>query len=403
MTKVYHVVEEHRLLDDSLRPVWMLLFYNGFHTKMYRSTKEELVLYITGFIFTIFVILMLLVYMAHLIIQLLFFGNGIIVLHKVMILYRIVSSSSAAFFLCYHFIYQQEIFQFLKHWEEIEARYLTHFDGTKKKLKIIMYGVYLPMLVFAPITTFNWNLKDPRHVVFFSIYPIFDSWNIYLFPSISAFIAYFTQLHYFVGEIVPALFFYHVGCVIVDLKRELQDNDFNSRLPDRILISSLYLQFRNEKPFRQIWEKYETILQCVGQGNKLFQSVILCHQFSGFAFLSIGVYAITVVPDRSLSFSFMATTIMVMLRFIGVNWLMSHPYLSCGELETAVTDLLSKKWDSLAEEDRQFFTAFQERLSNANMAAIPFNLYTITPYNLLSVLSLIITYAIVLFQSHVPT
>ena len=405
LTKVDRITGENILLDDTLRPVWKFVFYNGILADSFPQKTQKWPFYVTRFTVTVLIVLLLLVYTIFLLIQLLFsFSLELIVLDKVMITYSFTLLSSGVFCQYYYLRRQKELFQFLNDWKEIETQYLTNCNDTKKKIVIIAYGVYLILLISIAIVTFYWNLTDPHFQIFYSSYlSISESCNIHFIGLTAASSLYYAQLYNLLGEIVPALFFYHVGCVIEGLQIEFQDIAFNSGVSDRALVSNLHIQFRNERPFRRIWTKYETIFHFVKRGNQLFQSVILCHDFTGFMFICLGIYSGFKVSDWSLSVSFFAIVCLIMLRAIGVNWLTSYPYLSREQFETAIANFLNLKWDSLLDEDRQFLVSFQERLNNENLAAQPFNLYTINPSNLLSMLSIIATYVIVLLQINVST
>ena len=166
-------------------------------------------------------------------------------------------------------------------------------------------------------------------------------------------------------------------------------------------MSNVYVQFRNERPYHRIWTRYEKVLKCVKRGNTIFQSSVLCLHFSYFTFTCLGIfYLLKLYKDSGLFllFSFVAITSLMILRTIMTNSLMSHPYLCREQLKVTVADVMSYKWDSLSDEDRQYLAAFHERLGNENLAAMPFHLYTVCPSNLLSILSLIVTYVVVLLQ-----
>jgi len=80
-----------------------------------------------------------------------------------------------------------------------------------------------------------------------------------------------------------------------------------------------------------------------------------------------------------------------------INRLLSHLYLSFGKLQKAIAGLLSEEWYLLSDEDRQLLVSFQFRLDKYGLATCPFNLFTFKPTNLLTILSLIVTYDIGVF------
>ena len=77
---------------------------------------------------------------------------------------------------------------------------------------------------------------------------------------------------------------------------------------------------------------------------------------------------------------------------------MSRPTLAQEELKSSLVALLSQKWQLLCVDERSVLVAFQARLDSLKLAASPFNLYNVKPSNILSMVSLVITYVIVLIQ-----
>ena len=68
------------------------------------------------------------------------------------------------------------------------------------------------------------------------------------------------------------------------------------------------------------------------------------------------------------------------------------------ELKTSLATLPSQKWQLLCEDNRSVLVAFQARLDSLKLAASPLNLYNVKPSNILSMVSLVITYVIVFIQ-----
>ena len=97
---------------------------------------------------------------------------------------------------------------------------------------------------------------------------------------------------------------------------------------------------------------------------------------------------------------FSMTRLTEVMQYVLMNRLMSHPSLAQEELKTSLATLLSQKWALLCEDDRSLLVAFHTRLDSVKLAASPFNLYNVKPSNILSMVSLVVTYVIVLIQFH---
>ena len=95
---------------------------------------------------------------------------------------------------------------------------------------------------------------------------------------------------------------------------------------------------------------------------------------------------------------FSMTRLTEVMQYVLMNRLMSHLTLAQEDLKTSLAALLSQNWQLLCEDDRKLLVAFHTRFDNGKLAASPFNLYNVKPSNILSMLSLIVTYVIVIIQ-----
>ncbi len=87
------------------------------------------------------------------------------------------------------------------------------------------------------------------------------------------------------------------------------------------------------------------------------------------------------------------------LRFITTILLCSRLYAAGEHLQSNICRFLAVTWFRLKPDERQFFTAFLVRVQDDGIVASPLGLYPIRPSILLALLSLMVTYLIVLLQS----
>lgn len=87
------------------------------------------------------------------------------------------------------------------------------------------------------------------------------------------------------------------------------------------------------------------------------------------------------------------------LRFTTTILLCSRLYTSGEYLQSRISRFLALTWFHLQPSERQFFTAFLVRVQDRGTVASPLGLYPIRPSILLALLSLLVTYLIVLLQS----
>ena len=161
------------------------------------------------------------------------------------------------------------------------------------------------------------------------------------------------------------------------------------------------LHLRSENPYHLIWDKYESIRQLLNRANKLFGIFIVTNQL---CYICIGCLCLYWIlgperPDSVFRLCGVYVLISTAARTIGGNWLLSHLYLSCCELKNSIVGILNKKWQLLSHEHRDVLSFFFICLDRRNLVVCPLNLYNVDPTNLPSLLTLLISYVIVLQQT----
>ena len=414
-TEVKPVAEERVLMDESFRPLWMFIRYNGILPDFLDHENVNRLFFIARFLVTSFIAGTILIYTAFELFEL------VVEIPKTndktktvfVLLYFLFGLFGL---ICLHqcVLYQKEFVQFFKDWKNFEIQSLEYFHGIKNRKRIkVLYFVYAMILAKILLIGFFWNLMQPNIPAFLSHSSFLrNKLGIPLLIFITVIFAYFSHVFSFLGEITPTVFYYHAGCIIEDLDRGLKhiseevyfksldlkqsDTSFDATL----IISNLNLQFQTVRPFRNVWEKYETIFDWVQRANKLFAILILSGYSAVFIFSATSIYMAlkNLTESYMLALGFFSLFICSCLRTLFMNRLMSHLVISCGKLKSTVAELLSRKWTLLSEEDRLLLASFRSRLDTEVLAASPFDLYSVNPSNLLTMLSLIVTYTIVLLQ-----
>ena len=383
------------LLDDMLRPMWRLMRYSGFNHGFISPNEENKVFNIIRWVLTALVVFLVLNISVFQLTQLAIEfpkRNHIaeISLNAVMS----ITCMMAIIFLHQFYTQHNQFVHFFNEWKMVE----TSFTDCSNRIRTVriaksMTALFFLLTISCPFVIFFFNLMYPNSSIYFSYYVIFPDMFSYFPNSIYAVSFYFVLMLLFLSEIVSSFVFYQAGCMIENLKQELQSylaphqNDSN-------------VQTENENPYTFIWKKYESIQRWVNRANQLFGCIIIANQFCFISIACLSIYLTITSPKYGLSrYPYIAGVVFAALRTVGLNWLFSHLYLSCGKLKSAVADSLSEKWHLLTKEQRDLLTSFLIRLDAGNLAACPLNLYTIDPTNLLSLLTLHISYVIVLLES----
>ena len=394
------------LLDDSLRPFRMLLRFSGLHPDCCGQQQRNWLFRSVRFIVTFLAVLLVSTNCLSLIHSLyssfnLFEDNG-------KALYTMSAMSLGLHFMYRYMKYEDEFRQFYSDWREIEMNVFNDASVAKKrKINKLLYIYFFGKLFTVPLTVYFLYLW----VDFPSFCRIFDpsfskAMTIYLYAFITAITFYFYRIYMTLGEVVPAVFFYHVGCVVEAFQKQLEETLFSSEMSsndsdviiDNAVNSNSHVKFRNVNTFQYVWKKYETVYDFVNRANQLISASILCIDISAFVLMSTGIFNVLQDVQIVEKLVFSVVRLIEILQFILLNRLMSHPSLAQEELKTSLATLLSQKWQLLCEDDRNLLVAFHTRLDSVKLAASPFNLYQVKPSNILSMLSLIVTYVIVLIQ-----
>ena len=419
MSRVLPVTDGRVLLEDSLRPVLMFLRCNGLVTDFLTPNREHRALYIARCIFTGLIVSIVWSHFA-------FLSTQIVVTHlfeddKVFLVsftcMMALNGSTPVLTQYIFFVHGKKFQQFFESWKRVEMQSSGHCKGINPE-KItrslnMLKGFYLFILIGQPFSISYVHMISPNKPFFLSYYPFFcDRFNSYFLSFIHAMLWYYSFLYLLLGDILFTIFFYHAGCVIEDLISQVQhisEPFFSKSLIFResgIFIESAVKcnvndKYRKGRHFRRIWKRYETVTKWVNRANELFGALILWNQLVNFITLLISCYLsvkmLKMLP--LLTLSTVTAAIVVSFKTVLINRFTSHLYLSRGKLQRVIAGLLSDEWYLLPHEDRQLLVSFQARLNNEDLAACPMNLFTINPTNLLTTLSLIVTYMVVIFQT----
>ena len=377
------------LLEDNLRPIWTFLRYNGFLPDFLRQRYENGAFHIARCVFTSLVLLFMICDLAFKLRQLFFVDWTNDLPHFAFTVVFLLHQLNG-FLVSYQFLmHGREFRQFFQDWKKVEMDYGNHFTAAKKKT-IKSALIFNLLLGTQTLIGFFWSYTTPDAPMFVTSLPFANSaLDILLLSLVSFATFYYTWMNRQLGEAVASIFFYHAGCVIEGLERELRD-----------LSDNLVYRSNAQQPHR-IWQRYENVYRLVGGANRLFQAVILAHYFVSFSSISTAVFFSIKMYDEKPSLVLGITVCLAafIMQCCLINRLLSHLYLSQRRLRDAVAVLLCRKWYLLPKETRLFLISFQDRLDKDRVAAAPFALFTVNPTNLSGLLSLCVTYAVVLLQS----
>ena len=281
--------------------------------------------------------------------------------------------------------HRRQIWVLFDQWKTLESD-LKCFNGSRIKSAMrTQYSVHFCNVFFGVVSLSIWNVMEPDFPCFFSHYcvlsDIFGLYPLVLVQSVSVF---FSLLwHTSMTELLPSTFFFHAGCAVENLRLEWETRT------------------RNGASVQRIWTLYGTIFRLVDRANDLFGSAMVISDANILVMMCILTFLTVKYWWAGSNLYLLVSTLLVimLLRKLWMNSLTWHLTACCQKLRRSVTDRLGVNWYWLAQEDRDFILSFFSVLQDGEMVIRPLNLYSITPGNLLSMLTLVATYIVLLFES----
>ena len=404
------MAEDRVLLEDSLRPVQMIVRCNGVLFNFLTPNTEHCLLYWARFCFTSLIMLSVSAIVAFQFIETAvtsYTDNTATDLFTNCLIFLMGSLSVTIQYLL--FVGATQFQQFFECWQRIEMSWPDYFNGSKAKKNVqslnIIRFIALIILIERPVAIIIYHLSFPSHPFFLSYYSFFhDRFNSYFITFIHAAIEYFMSFYWLLAEILFTTFYHHAGCAIEDLVSQVRHTSqlFFSRTliygECRVVIGSEV--YYNVTTFRQIWQRYETIVHWVNRANKLFGVFVLATQLISFISVIVDIYMgfllFKTVPLRVVTF--LAVCILYGVQIVLIIRVLSRFRSSFVQLQSVIAGLLSDEWYLLSDEDRQLLLSFLGRLNHQDLVACSMNLFTIHPISLLKILFIIFTYMVTVFQ-----
>lgn len=300
-----------------------------------------------------------------------------------------------------YFIRRNEYLSFFNLWKCRLESQMSSSSVPKTNLKlacIIIYTGYFVsflglMLNFAWIIFFAHEAKVEKPILLLD-YPILV--KTFSVPALFFFtvLAFCIPVCFFftMGDVVPSFVYHHAAGIAQMLESDIQ------RLSSSTSSSS------NEVEIQRIWTLYDALCHLVSKADRLFGSLMVLHQ--GVSFVTICALLFNLLSnkdqlrDEGVFGIFLVITFVFSFRLLWTITMTSQLYCSSDRLRAAVASLLSHRWIcGLSESQRSLVQNFLSRLEHDHLAAYPWSLYKITPSILLTMLSLVATYTIILVQS----
>jgi hypothetical protein len=222
------------------------------------------------------------------------------------------------------------------------------------------------------------------------------------------------------SDVVPSLVFYYAAktlqCIEFNLKKEF--NSFR-QLPrstatpvsgltmiDKTLLGPADSQFQSQfcHGLRHIWSNYETFVDLVKKTNNIFGYLMfLDHGMKFFLICTVFAQFLSSFTDPNVQMlAPMSASLTFIFRYTASILLAAKLYHMSSQMKESALSQYSRACFHMSSDEREMFNLFISRLQDSPLAARPLDLYSIDKSLLLAILSLTISYVIVVVQMH-PT
>jgi len=200
-------------------------------------------------------------------------------------------------------------------------------------------------------------------------------------------------------DIVPAMVYYHAARMVEGMKWEIGELGTNDSSPSNSNKSEIMYS---------LWSRFEALAEMVGRADKLFGAMVVLCQGNLFTMICCIVYFfMKTIMDNSIKEFQIATEALLfcILIFQPIRLLLSISLMS--KLEGSSSELISttalffnKRLHFSDKEEQKVVRYFLNRLNQIKLTACPSGFYKIKPHIYLTMLSLIVTYTVILMQSN---
>jgi len=274
--------------------------------------------------------------------------------------------------------------------------------GELRKLTIFIYctygTLYLPTTILSIMHVVGAPLNAEEDIII-SYYPFLARNVVYgpLKRLVMVAQEFNTIVFFLLLDVVPILVYYHskkqIEAIAVDINMvdKFEENNNISKSLDFL------------------WSRYENLRKLLKRADKIFGPLILVSHGLAFFIICTSVYSVlnliknpeTMPPEFPNIKLFISLFFMIQLIRIAISlFLISGVEHSSKSLLSSVACLSLRRCRTSDKEEHQIIKAFLGRLETSTLAAHPSGFYTITPSVGLTLLSLVLTYTIILLETN---
>ena len=203
-----------------------------------------------------------------------------------------------------------------------------------------------------------------------------------------------------VADLVPAFVYYHAAKQIEAIEREIR---------------SMYDRSDGLSGVKHIWFRFEDWRRLIRRADQLFGPIIILNHGTSFFSICCDVCSVlnyvkhetnhhdgTMHNDSSDDYDGFGQILFIfinILRLVFSIFMMAKIPKECDSLLTTLLHISTSHYHAVEKEERYILKSFINRLQFGGLVASPVGFYSITPSILLTMLSLIVTYSVIMLQT----
>jgi len=284
--------------------------------------------------------------------------------------------------------------------------------GSVKRASIIIYVFYsvFPIIynAYKSIAIFGTKNIVSNDVLVMKTYESYfedNAWVSLLYRTSILLTYLLTMFFYAVADLVPAFAYFHMALGLNELIKDVESISIKISTKNQLKTESSKFSTDLADHIHSCWLRFVAIRRGIRRTDQLFGPLIIFNH--GILFFAIcgTFYDMTkyLIQHHSVLPIMLFAQMMSISRLLFGITLMMRVFSFANLLLATVTEMSCTHWKSLTENEHGVLSTFMSDLQSRQLAASPSNLYSIKPSIFLSMLSLVITYTIVLISNSSTT
>ena len=394
--------ENSSQLERSLCPLWKLTYYGGLLFDWCRPIRLGCASVAIHCI-TIFFFFTLFLYSTFLMITQLAktIGNPESNFQQILIL-LIAFSNFPIVFITWgtYLVCRKKLLFFFHDWGQLEKQdgFSTGRKDDIKRFCNITYGLYFTLgAVFILAFAIVLGMSDPNvnDDLIFHYYPELINTTLALIRYLAVVSVTLSIIFLSMIDIVPLLVYYHIAIAIKEIENEIRNISKQQIVPP----------LKTEIEVYRIWSRFEKLADMVGRADNLFGPTIIFNHGTCFFTICGSIFSVMNLlknpqkDSESIPVFFMCL-LLFPSRLLFSLFSMLKVHSSASKLLSTLSGFYNTKYYSMDKGDRRVSCALMNRMQNLKLAACPSGFYKITHSTLLTILSLIVSYTVLVIQSN---